>query len=118
MQIYAKNRYIRISPKKVKPVMDLVRGKSVNEAIRVLKFDPTKAAKEILIVLTTAVANADTNEKLPKENLFLSDLRVDAGPVFKRARIVAHSRTSPIIKRTCHITVGLSDKKVLKKEGK
>ena len=98
---------MRISPKKVKPVLDIVRGKNVAEAKRILQFDSTKAAERVLKVLNSAIANAKV-ANLSEKGLFVSDLQVNWGPVFKRMRIVGKSNTSPILKRTSHILVGLS----------
>lgn len=108
--VYAKYKYAKIAPKKVAVVLDLVRGKPVLEAQRILLFDRTKAAKITLGVLRTAIANAVTNRNLKAEDLYILDLRVDGGPSLKRGRIVAKSRSSPILKRTSHITVGLTPK--------
>lgn len=110
-QVYAKHKYARISPKKVAPVLDLVRGKGVSEAMRVLKFDQTKGAKLTLEVLKSAMANAKTAHKLNEKNLFVSETWVDGGPIQKRGRFVGRGHFSPILKRTSHITVGLSERK-------
>lgn len=98
----------RISPKKVAPVMDLVRGKSVGEAKLILSFDRTKAAALVLKVLKSAEANAVNNNKFDKKDLILSELWVSGGPVSKSGQFVAKGRFSPILKRTSHIYVGLS----------
>jgi len=108
--VYAKQKSVGISPKKVAIVLDLVRGLAVKDAERILMFDDTKAAKITLKVLKSAFANAKNNLKLNEEDLYVSEIRVDGGRAFKRGRIVARSRTSPILKRTSHITVGLSEK--------
>lgn len=108
--VYAKGKYIRIAPKKVAPVMDLVRGLPAHEAQRILQFDPTKAAFHINKVLNSAIANAKNNLDLKTDNLYISHLQVDGGPSLKRGRIVARSRFSPILKRTSHIIVGLSER--------
>lgn len=106
--IYAKYMKARISPKKVAPVMDLVRGKNLEEAKLLLTFDPTKAAKMILKVVKSAEANAVNNNKLDKSDLFLSELWVSGGPVFKSGQFIAKGRFNPLLKRTSHIYVGLS----------
>jgi large subunit ribosomal protein L22 len=108
--VYAKWKNARISPKKVAPVMNLVRGKSVRDAKIALHFDTTKAAAMILKTLVSAEANAKNNESLKSSELYVADIRVDGGRVFKRGRIVAKSRFSPILKRTSHIIVGISEK--------
>ena len=109
-QIYSKYKYARISPKKVVPVMNLVRGKTVAEASRILEFDPTRAAKMMLKVLKTAMADATNNKNMKEGNLFVDEIRVDSGPILKRGMIGGKSRFKPIWKRTSHIVVGLSEK--------
>jgi len=107
-QVYSKHKSARIAPKKVAPVMDLVRGKDVSSAKRILAFDPTKAAKMLLKVLRSAEANARTNLNVDPAKMYISDLQVSGGRTLKRGRIVARSRFSPILKRTSHIMLGLS----------
>lgn len=109
-EVYAKHMKARISPKKVAPVMDLVRGKSLKEAKLALSFDRTKAASLVLKVLKSAEANAVNNNKLDSKDLYLSELWVSGGPVYKSGQFVAKGRFSPILKRTSHIYVGLSQK--------
>lgn len=109
-QVYAKQYSTRIGQKKVMPVANLIRGKNTLEAKKVLAFDNTKAAKALLKVLTSAEANAKNNLNIDPHKMYIADLRVDDGPVFKRGRIVARGRLSPIIKRTSHIVLGLSER--------
>jgi len=109
-QVYAKHMSARISPKKVAIVMDLVRGKDLEDAKVTLTFDKTKAAVLILKVLKSAEANAKNNNKLDSKELYLSEIWVSPGAMLKRARITGRSRTAPILKRTSHIYVGLSEK--------
>lgn len=90
--------------------MDLVRGKTAEEAKRILKFDRTKAGEIILKTLNSAVANATTNHNLKENDLYVTDLRADGGPVYKRGRAQPKGRYHPIIKRTSHIVVGLAEK--------
>ncbi|HLC93769.1 MAG TPA: 50S ribosomal protein L22 [Patescibacteria group bacterium] len=108
--VYAKINNARISPKKVAPVMDLVRGKPLNEAKLALKLDNTKASVMILKTLKSAEANAKHNQNLTTEKLYISEIYVDGGQTIKRGRIVAKSRFSPILKRTSRIVVGLKEK--------
>jgi large subunit ribosomal protein L22 len=110
-QVYAKHLKARISPKKVAPVMDLIRGKGVNEAKVILSFDSTKSAALLLKVLKSAEANAKNNNKLDPEKMFVSEAWVGAAAMIKRMRIVARSRTNPILKRTSNIYLGLSERK-------
>ena len=109
--VYAKHKYARISAKKMAIVMDLVRGKNTIEAQRILKFDPTKGAKLLLKVLNSAIANAENNKNMKKEEMFLQDVRVDGGPSFKRAQFIGKGRVNPLIKRTSHIVIGLTERK-------
>ena len=108
--VYAKHRYARISPKKVAPVMDLVRGKNVREAKVILTFDRTKASGLVLKVLKSAVANARNNLNLDESKLYIADLQVSPAPTFKRHRFVGRGHVSPILKRNCHISLGLSER--------
>jgi large subunit ribosomal protein L22 len=108
--VFAKYIGARISPKKVAPVADLIRGKDVKEAKVILTFDTTKGSDMILKVLRSAEANAKHNNKLASDRLFVSEVWVGPGPMMKRGRIVAKSRMSPILKRTSHIYVGLSER--------
>ena len=115
-QVYAKHKNARISPKKVAPVMDLIRGKDLKEAKIVLALDLTKASDLIAKVLNSAEANARNNLDLKAADLYISEARVDGGRTMKRGRIVARSRFSPILKRTSHIILGLSEKEAAVKE--
>lgn len=109
--IYSEYKYAKISPKKVVPVLDLVRGKSAIEALRVLKFDTTKAAKMSLKVLKTAIANAKNAHNMSEENLVVSDVQASGGPMAKRGNFSGRGRYSRILKRTSHIKVGLTERK-------
>jgi large subunit ribosomal protein L22 len=114
--IYAKHMGARISPKKVKPVMDLVRGKSLNDAKVTLAFDQTKAAKLILKVLKSAEANARNNKSMDTANLYVSEIWAGPGPMTKWGRFVGRGHFSRILKRTSHIHVGLSERKQAKRK--
>jgi large subunit ribosomal protein L22 len=100
----AKHRYARISPRKVRPVADLIRGRDVQDALNVLRFSPHRAAAMVAKVLTSAVANAGEGEA-DVEALFVRDARVDAGPTIKRIRPKDRGRVHRINKRTSMITV-------------
>lgn len=106
--VYAKHNSARTSVKKLKPVMDLVRGKGIEEAKVILAFDRTKAAKMILKVLKSAEANARNNMNIDPNKTYISDIHADEGQTLKRGRFVGRGRFSPILKRTSHIVVGLS----------
>ena len=104
-------RTVRVSPRKSRLVIDLIRGKNVADAIATLKFTPTKAANEIENVLNSAIANAENNFGLEKANLFVSEAYINEGPTMKRFRPRAKGSASPINKRTSHITVVVTEKK-------
>lgn len=110
-KVYATHKYARISPKKVAPVLKLVRGKDVVEAVRILKFDDTKGAKLVLKVLMTAIANAKNNFSMKEDGLFVSETWVDGGPMLKRGHPTGRGNYNPILKRTSHVIFGLSERK-------
>lgn len=103
-------RYARISPSKVKIVLDLIRNKPVNEAMGILSNTP-KAASELLIkLLKSAVANAENNFGLSADNLVVSEAYANGGPTLKRIQPRAKGRAYRILKRTSHITVAVNEK--------
>jgi large subunit ribosomal protein L22 len=118
MPVTAKLRYLRIAPRKVRLVADLIRGKSVKEAQRILEFTRKKSAQPILKLLKSAIANARHNFQLEEENLFISKILVDEGPKYKRWLPRARGVAYPIQKRTSHLTIFLDQikKEELKKE--
>ncbi|OFI47445.1 50S ribosomal protein L22 [Floricoccus tropicus] len=103
-------RTVRVSPRKSRLVIDLIRGKNIAEAITILKFTPNKAAGIIEKVLNSAVANAENNLGLEKADLYVSEAFVNEGPTMKRFRPRAKGSASPINKRTSHITVVVKEK--------
>ncbi|MBD3366086.1 50S ribosomal protein L22 [candidate division WWE3 bacterium] len=109
-QVYAKYKGARTSVKKARTVADLIRGKDLKDAKVTLAFHQSKAANLFLQVLKSAEANAVNNNKLNPATLYVADAQVSPGPTMKRARIVAYSRVNPILKRTAHLVVGLSEK--------
>jgi len=98
--------------------MDMVRGETLDNAKRMLAFDPTKASKMILKVVKSAEANAKNNHNLDPKQLFLSDVYVNPGAMQKWGRPASRMRFSPILKRSSHIVVGLSSKEARKPEKK
>ena len=98
-------RYLRTSPYKVREVLGLIRGLEVEEARQVLRFSDRGAARDVLKVLDSAVANADHTLNLPPDELYVSVAFADEGPTIKRWRPRARGRATRIRKRTCHITV-------------
>lgn len=111
MQAKAIAKYIRISPRKARQVIDLIRGKKVNEAFAILRFTPHKATESISKVLKSAVANAEHNYEMNTDELFVEEAYVDAGPSLKRVMPRAMGRADIIKRRSSHITVVVSEKK-------
>jgi large subunit ribosomal protein L22 len=101
----------RQSPRKVRLVADLVRGKRADESLLTLEFTPKRASDTVSKLIESAVANAVNNDNKKRENLFVSEITVDEGFTIKRHRPRARGRASKIRKRTSHITVTLTDKK-------
>jgi large subunit ribosomal protein L22 len=102
----------RISPFKARPVVDLVRGRNVQEALRILEYEPRRAAPMIRKVIQSALANASNDLGVKLNRLVVSDARVDGGPLLGgRLRFMprAMGRAFPIRKRTCHILVTLAE---------
>jgi large subunit ribosomal protein L22 len=98
-------KFIRMSPTKARQVVDLIRGRHVNDAWRVLRFTPRAASPVVGKVLESAIANAENNRGLPADELFVARAWVDEGPTLKRFRPRAQGRATRIRKRTCHIAV-------------
>ena len=109
MEVAAKLRSVHISPQKVRLVADQVRGLPADRAIEILAFSPKKAAVLVKKVLESAIANAEHNEGADIDELNVSTIFVDQGPVFKRIQPRAKGRANRILKRTSHITVCVSD---------
>ena len=107
-EVQAVAKWVRMSPRKARLVVEHIRGRSVPEARTVLAFTPRAAAREIEKVLSSAVANAEANHNLVGDDLVVSAAFVDEGPVMKRWRARARGRAARIRKPTCHITVRLT----------
>ena len=105
MEARAIAKYVRMSPMKVGVVLDLIRGKNVNEAFAILQYTPKEAAVVINKVLKSAVANAENNNDLDINRLYVSEAFVGQGPTLKRFRPMDHGKAFRINKRTSHITV-------------
>ncbi len=103
-------KYVRISSNKVRIVVDLIRGKKVDDAVAILQFTPKAAAPIVLKVLNSAIANAVNNNELDRKSLYVAEVYANPGPTLKR--FVARSRgsASPMLKRTSHISVVLEQK--------
>ncbi len=103
-------KFVRIAPRKVRIVMDLIRGKDVAEAFAILKFTPKRGSKFIEKVLRSAVANAENNFEMNTEKLYVSTCFVDQGPTLKRIHPRSRGQAFSILKHTSHITVIVSEK--------
>mgnify|MGYP000117587655 FL=1 len=110
MEARAQAKMVRISSRKVKLVIDLIRGKKVGEAIAILKLTPKAASPVVEKILMSAIANADHNFNMDVEKLFVKETFVGEGPTLKRFRPRAQGRASQILKRTSHITVIVAEK--------
>ena len=116
MEARAIAKYVRMSPMKVGVVLDLIRGKNVNEAFAILQYTPKDAAVVINKVLKSAVANAVNNQGAKEENLVISECFINPGPVYKRIKFASRGNVDRRDKRTSHITVKVSDN-LTNKEG-
>lgn len=111
MKASAKN--VRISPRKVRMVVDTVRGKSVSQALNILMFTRKKAAQPVQKLLRSAVANASENDGISEvDDLLIDRIMVDEGPTLKRYTPRARGRATPIHKRTSHIQIVLREREV------
>ncbi len=110
LEARASLKFARISPRKVKIVADMLRGKDVQEALAIIKFTP-KAASEVLEkLLKSAIANAENNHEMKSENLYIAEIYANQGPTLKRIRPAAKGSAVRIRKRTSHITIVLREK--------
>jgi large subunit ribosomal protein L22 len=105
METRAVAKYVRIPPRKVRRVMDLVRGKYVDDALKTLQFLPNRAAKQLYKVVKSAAANAENNFAMDTETLKITTAYADPGPTMKRIQPRAQGRAYSILKRSSHITV-------------
>ena len=103
-------RFVRVAPRKARLVVDLIRGHQVAEAINILKFTPRSASRVVEKVLKSAVANAENLEIGDPDDLWVTRVCVDGGPVLKRFQARSMGRANPIKKRTSHITVVVAPK--------
>lgn len=110
MEAKAYLKHIRISPRKVKIVLDLIRGKDTVTAMAILKNTPKSASEYLIKLLKSAIANAENNHSMNTSNLYVSECFVCPGPVLKRMRPAAKGRGMRILKRTSHVTMVLEEK--------
>ncbi|WP_062196945.1 50S ribosomal protein L22 [Massilibacterium senegalense] len=111
MQAKAVAKNVRIAPRKVRLVVDLIRGKQVGEAIAILRHTPKSASPVVEKVLNSAIANAEHNYDMDVNNLVVVEAYVNEGPTLKRFRPRAQGRASQINKRTSHVTLVVTEKK-------
>lgn len=107
--IRAVARYIPISPQKVRLVVDLIRGKNVIEALNILQFTPNAASRPVVKVLNSAIANAEENFGVSRDDLFVHRIYADEAPTRRWRRFGARGRFKPILRRASHITVILRE---------
>jgi len=122
MKVRSELKYLRIAPRKVRLVIDLIRRKKVEEAQAILKFAVKKGMEPVAKLLNTAIADAKNNFQLDPANLYISEIKVDGGPILKRWRARSRGMAAPIQKRTSHVTIILDEvvegKKIKKQEVK
>ena len=99
-----------MSPIKLKPVTDLVRGKDLNEALNILRFTPGKGSEIVEKVVESAAANAENNFDMNPDNLYVAEISANQGPTMKRWRAGSQGRASVILKRSSHVTVTLKER--------
>jgi len=105
MEVRASAQRVRISPRKVRLVVDMVRGKKVTEAIDLMKFVPNRAAEDVERLLKSVAANAENNYDLDPEQLWVKEIYADDAPQLRRFKPRARGRVGKILRRSCHITV-------------
>lgn len=110
MEAKALAKYVRMSPTKIAPVADLVRGKNLQEALTILKFTPGKASEFVEKVVMSAAANAENNFDMDPSKLYVAEICVNQGPTMKRWRAGAQGRAGMILKRSSHIGVTLKER--------
>lgn len=102
---HATAKFVRISPFKVRIVLDIIRGKSVNEAIAILENTPKAASEPLIKLVNSAAANGENNQNLARNDMYIAECYADEGPTLKRIQAVSKGRAYRINKRTSHITV-------------
>ena len=112
MEAKAHLKYVRISPRKVKIVLDLIRGKDTDTAMAILKNTNKIASESLIKLLKSAVANAEHNFNMDAGNLYVSECFVCPGPTLKRIRPKDHGRAHRILKRTSHMTIVLKEREI------
>lgn len=111
MEVIAKGKNIRIAPRKVRLVVDVVRGMNVDRALRQLEVMPQRAARDVYKIVRSAIANAENNYGLDAGDLYVARIWADEAPKMKRWRPRAHGRTSPLLSRSSHVTVVVDERR-------
>lgn len=109
MKVQAIAKDFGVPSRKVKLIVDMVRGKSVDEALNILKFAPSPAAKAVVKVIKSAVANAENNYEMAPSELKIVEILANEGHTLKRFRAQARGRVAPLLKRSTHIVVSVSE---------
>ena len=110
MEAKAVAKYVRMSPTKLAPITDLVRGKDLAEALTILKFTPGKGSELVEKVVQSAAANAENNHDMDPSKLYVAEIYANKGPTMKRWRAGAQGRAGMILKRSSHIGVTLKER--------
>jgi len=109
MEVKATVKYVRTSPRKLRPFVDVVRGKKVDEALTILNFLPSPSARTVAKVVRSAAANAENNFEMTPSELRIVNIFVNGGRSMKRFRAGPRGRVKPILKRSSHITVTVKE---------
>lgn len=109
MEARATAKYVRISPRKVQIVLDLIRKQPADKAMAILRHTPKAACEPLAKLLKSAMANAENNHNMDVNNLYVAECYAGAGPILKRIRLRDHGRAYHIYKRTSHITLVLKE---------
>jgi large subunit ribosomal protein L22 len=110
MAARAVSRHLRIAPRKARLVVDLIRGKTVGDALMILDFVPKKGARMVAKTLKSVLANAESKQRVDVDQLYVSRITVDGGATLKRFLPRAHGRATPLRKRTSHITIVVDER--------
>jgi large subunit ribosomal protein L22 len=110
MEAHAVSRHVRLAPRKARGVVDLIRGKNVGEALMILDFLPRKGARLVAKTLKSVIANAESQQRVDVDRLYVRRITIDGGATLKRFIPRAHGRATPIRKRTSHITIVVDER--------
>lgn len=111
MEARAIAKYVRVSPRKARQVVDLIRGKELVEALAIVRLTPKGASEVVAKVINSAAANAEHNYDMDTDSLYIAEAYVDQGPTLKRFKPRAYGRADQMRRRTSHITIVVKEKK-------